>query len=457
MWSLVKRPGNTIILLITCLVICTFVLSSLSIQSGVNKSNEWAREQLGAEVILKYDLIRALLNKPRGQGITLDEFQEVPATIADQFISLPHVVGYNYFNIHFMIAKDFNFIPPANGANEEADTPNTSVHEVLDTAQYKRFSDGTDKLIAGRHLNANDRGELNAVIEKHLAEANELKINDTITIATNDEEEFTFNIVGIYESSLYVQDAGVDTAIQVVSNKIYTSFGGMANHASIPTEQVMSRGYYYLDDPKHIDTFVKMAEESGIIDINIFHFSANEKSYNEMTGAISQVASISRIIQLLVMGAGTIILSLILILSVRSRIREIGILISIGESRLKVVSQLLTEMLVILIIAFNLSLFAGQLIAQKLGDVLINQQVNAVQMKKDLLPDSGIYSNDIAIDANDPTETYEFDQIQEIDIKITTNQLITLALIGLGIGIIAVLLPSMAILRLKPREILLKT
>lgn len=457
-WSLVKRPGNTIILLMTCFVICTLVLSSLSIQSGVEKSNKWAREKLGAEVILKYDLIKALLNKPRGQGITKDEFQPVPATIADQFSVFPHVVGYNYFNIHFMIAKDFNYVPPAIGEQGmEPDSANVAVHEILDTEQYNRFSDGIDKLIAGRHLTKSDRGELVALIERQLADANGLRVNESLTISTVFGEAFTFLIAGIYESSLYGQDTRVDSPLQVIANKIYVSFGGMANRATTPTEQVMSRGYFYLDDPLHIDTFIKDTEKSGIIDLNVFHFSANEKSFNEMTGAISQVASISRIILLIVMGAGTIILSLVLILSVRSRLREMGILLSLGEHRIKVICQLLTEMFVVLFIAFCLSLLSGQLIAKQLGHELLSQQINAWEQQQSMLPNEGKYTNDVAIDANDYTANSEFELIQEIDIRITNSQLITLALIGLGIAVIAILIPAVLILRLKPREILVKS
>lgn len=453
LWSLLMRPGNSLVLLIISFVLCTLVLSSLSIQASVEQSNRAARQALGAVVILKYDLAKYLLVNPSSQGLQIDDFREVTTYIADQLTTFPHVVGHNYFNIHFMMAEDFNYYP-LDSIVVPSENANVSVHEVLDSATYTRFVDGVDTLITGHHLSSRDRGEMYALIERHLAELNHLKVNDILKISSVDGDVFTFQIAGIYESSLFGQDFHASSPLHVVPNKIYVSFGGMADHASPPVEETMSRAYYHLDDPEHIYSFIENVERSGIVDFDVFHFDANEKAYFEMTGAMNQVASISLIIQWLVIGAGTIIVALILILTIRSRLREIGILLSLGEKRFKVMSQLLIEMLIILCVAFSLAVFVSQTIAQNIANTLLHQQAITLEEQSTIHTEHAVFVNDMLNDLNDPIK--EVEPIYEVDVSISSSQLLKLILIGLGITITAILIPAWFIVHLKPREILIK-
>lgn len=64
---------------------------------------------------------------------------------------------------------------------------------------------------------------------------------------------------------------------------------------------------------------------------------------------------------LAILGCGTIVLSLILILWLRERIYEIGILLSIGVSKLEIVGQFIVELVLVSIPAMISALIVGQI------------------------------------------------------------------------------------------------
>ena len=67
--------------------------------------------------------------------------------------------------------------------------------------------------------------------------------------------------------------------------------------------------------------------------------------YQSMLTPLNNVASFAKNIIVLVAVAGVIILTLIVMLSIRERKYEIGVLLSLGESRIKVILQFLPRLL----------------------------------------------------------------------------------------------------------------
>lgn len=72
--------------------------------------------------------------------------------------------------------------------------------------------------------------------------------------------------------------------------------------------------------------------------------------------------------------ATTLIVSLILILVIRDRRKEIGIYLAMGESSFKVIALQFTEILVITSIAFCLSLLTSKILAERLAESMLSGQ-----------------------------------------------------------------------------------
>lgn len=96
-----------------------------------------------------------------------------------------------------------------------------------------------------------------------------------------------------------------------------------------------------------------------------YELDAQDNVYKQMIYPIENIASFSKTIVIMVSIAGATILGLIITLSIKERRKEIGILLSIGEKKWKLMGQLLVEVLCIAVLAFGLSLATGEKVSQK--------------------------------------------------------------------------------------------
>jgi len=148
--------------------------------------------------------------------------------------------------------------------------------------------------------------------------------------------------------------------------------------------------------------------------------------------------------------AGSIILGLIIMLTIKERRKELGILLAIGEKKRKLIGQLLVEVLCIAVLAFGISIITGKTVSQKMGDSLLQQEVIAAedqQQESNTLGFSFGMMNKQEKDA---------EPIDNIDVSISSQDVLNLGGLGLLIAILSTLLPALSILRLNPKEILLK-
>ena len=106
----------------------------------------------------------------------------------------------------------------------------------------------------------------------------------------------------------------------------------------------VSNATYSMENPAQADTFVKAANK--LVNDSNFQVSKNDQAYQNVKSSLNNVASFARNIVLIVAFAGAIILALIVMLMVRERRFEIGVLMSLGESKLKIIGQFFFELFI---------------------------------------------------------------------------------------------------------------
>lgn len=173
-----------------------------------------------------------------------------------------------------------------------------------------------------------------------------------------------------------------------------------------------------------------------------------------MIGPIENMATTSKWIVYMVSITGTIILGLIIMLTIKERRKELGILLAIGEKKGKLIGQLLVEVLCIAVLAFSLSIFTGGAVSQKMGDSLLQKEITASEEQENNPGEQG--KAVMITSAMDGDLGKDVDPIDNIDVSVTSQDILNLGGFGLLIAILATLLPALSILRLNPKEILLK-
>ena len=231
------------------------------------------------------------------------------------------------------------------------------------------FTNSNYTLTDGRLLTSDDANTNNCVIETNLASDNDLSVGDTFTITTtvNDEtiiQELT--IVGIYEiqSTNEIGAAHFNNPV----NTIYTDLS--VGQTLTGSSENITSAIYYLDDPENAEAFVELAKKKSDIDFDTFSLDANDRLYQQNASSLESMQSFAKMFVWIVVIAGSVILWLILALTIRNRYYEIGVLLSLGQSKVKIIAQQLIEIGLIAVVAFVISLGTGQLTSHYMGNML---------------------------------------------------------------------------------------
>ncbi|MED1218356.1 ABC transporter permease [Bacillus paralicheniformis] len=469
-WSMKAKKGKTLLQLFVFTMICVLVLTGITIQSAAVKSSELAREQLGGSVTLKVD--REKMMKEQQESGERKRFESTPVSVksAEKLAGLDHVKSYNYISSTSALADNFDPIesgdedssasnseqPAGPGGNEQGGRQmmqaDVSIEGVTSTALVDEFSNGTSKITEGRALTKDDVNKKVAVIEETLAEENALKVGDTIKVKASSDEATTINlkIVGIYQTTSSGDNQAQNFAFLNPYNKIYTPYTAASALKGDDYKNAIDEAVYNMDDASNIDTFIAAAKKTGI-DLDTFTLDANDQLYQQMVGPIENVASFSKNVVYLVTIAGAVILGLIVMMSIRERKYEMGVLMAIGEKRWKLIGQFLTEILMIAVLAIGISALTGSLIAGQIGNQLLSQQIEQTSAGQSAggmmgLGGGGFFGQ----------RTAQVSAIDQLDIQVSFGNLMALGGIGLLIALFATLLPSISVLRLHPKTILTK-
>ena len=377
--SLKKNIGKTILLFVIIVVITNLVIAGLSIQSATQKSMDQIRSSLGNDVTLSVDFRNMMKNREPGAAVSNET--SLTTTMADTLKDLKYVENYNYQistsansdSINAVESETDNNQQDTNRHDNQKNQNSTQGDFTISantTMKYlDSFTNNNYKVTDGRLLTIQDQNTNNCVIETNLASDNNLKVGDTFTINTTvNNETITqeLTIVGLYEIQSTDNIGGAHFNNPV--NTIYTdlSIGQTLTESS---ENIIS-AIYYLDDPENAEAFVGLAKKKSDIDFDAFSLDANDHLYQQNASSLESMQSFAKMFVWIVVIAGSAILCLILALTIRNRYYEIGVLLSLGQSKVKIIAQQLIEIGLIAVVAFVISLGTGQLTSRYMGNML---------------------------------------------------------------------------------------
>lgn len=410
-----RRKSKSFIMLIIFAVIANLVLAGFAIQHATESASVLARQKLGGQLTLSFDRQRAMqqaVAASNGQERPRIQSEPITEEMAKAMSIQKNIIDYNYIVNANGLADGFepvvteaaqqdsssnnnqnnNQQRSPGGFGDNFVIPDVTVIGVSNTELTDAFGASSQaKLLEGRHITQEDADKKTAIIEKNLAEQNSLKVGYKIKItATESDTSIEYTIVGIYEAANTESTSGSggfrmrNMPFSEPYNRIYVDYKSAiplktvtADDGTVTTGGIDS-AVFYIDDPKNIE-IVKEDAKSMNIDWNKFTLDANDSAYQQMMGPIENVASFSMMAIYIVAIAGAVILALLMTLAIKERIYETGVLLSMGEGKIKIIAQYVTEVLLIAVLAFGLSVFSGRFVAQNIGDRLLKREVQVAQ------------------------------------------------------------------------------
>ena len=447
-----RKRGKTLILLLTLLVISTFVLTGLSILAAADQSALSLRQSMGGSIKLELDKDnRQNWTYQQGVGGTLVGYTGTPITDADieKVMSVKGIRSYNGVGDGSVFAMDFSFI---SGFSFGPGSDYSRLPSVSNSEYFNYFRRGAFKLVEGRHITPEDDHAV--LISTALAERNGLKLGDTITVQccydAGGYPNVSLKIIGIYKSTL--DDGGFTTTSTDKRNRLIIDHKAMQEIMMHDVIQYDNGVEFFVDDPRDIDKIAAQIQKLDL-DWSCFKLTVDNTAYEAVASSLTAMQNMvtGLIIGIVIVSIG--ILALILNMWIKQRTHETGILLSIGVSKVKIVAQYILETLMIAVIAFGLSYFSSGAIAQGTSNLLFSQVAETQPIPEIETPDDGTEYLDIT-GQYIPYDTSNMVASDSIEVHVTAEHLLWVYLLGMAVCTAAVALASLPVVKMKPKNIL---
>lgn len=404
--SLVARSGKTAILLGIFLVICTLLLGGFLLQGATSRQEADAGRRIGVDVTV------------RGDKLTL--------ATADALGTAPPVERYNPLLRAVLTPAALKPLtakaPKPPGTKDKPGGDGLTVNGIRDSGMLLDFASGRNRIVAGRALGEKDAGREVVLLERRLAEKNRLTVGDSVDLPSSDGKRAKpFEIIGLYEDPRPDPGQWVPSA-DLVANQVYAPVAAVSalGFGTKPSEAVFKIGSPEKAERLHAEAARLLGDEG-------FRFDVNDKAFRDQVLPLRRVGAFAGSLLWLIALSGAVILGLIVMLTIKERRDELGMLLSLGEKKWKLIGQHTVEVAALLVPALAVAALAAQSFAQEAGETLLaHEQKGASQEEAVGVP----------------------------EVRMAAADLGKVAGIGLGISLVATVVPGIGILRLHPRSIL---
>ncbi|WP_375270023.1 ABC transporter permease [Enterococcus sp. DIV0212c] len=409
----------------------TIIIVSLSIQKSVDQASEYTKKQVTTEFSIQHtpdkneiDNATDYLNQK-----TIAEIKSTPGVTKTSTMIQTYVAS--------TLKEDKN----ANEIEEPtALSPTNSLYSLDDLKDTEEFSDGRYQLIEGTYPNQSKANNAILVSDAY-AKSNNLKVGDTISAVAGDSltKPIKFTISGLFEIKEPVSSSENSVSpITNPKNNYYTTAKTVEKIMMLDTPNKLAayeKVTVTVDKVDNLRKVISAIKNNKHITSTNFNFDADFEQYDNLTSSIDDVAKIATIILWITGITGTIILFLIIIISLYERKFEIGVLLSLGESKLNIGLQILIELFIVFICAFTIAVGTASLSANKVSDSLLSDKVTETTSSK---------KADLNMTAQKPDSSYITPDILGISFGL-----------GTAIVLLSTTLSLIIILRKDPKSIML--
>lgn len=441
-------------------------------------------------------------------------YKEVGELLKDERVKTANILSNA---MYYKLEDDIDYVRLNNKAEEELENPDNcyateSGEKICPYSSTPMFfvkgnfypgmielEEGIFTVVDGRFYNQDDINDSKNVclVTDELAKLNGLSVGDTIqfNIATMSEyyanvgvtEEdllAEFEIIGIYRSTNKVTPGSEnfdycypyenpDNMILAPATTLY--------RISLPVEQKVFDSYYEsgsdiefyqdinnrpaeekLDDIKVSDTTLLLTDPLDVDQFVEDHngnlgkyqkIDANNEEFKKLSKPLDTLSEYAEFIVWLVIVNAIVIITLVTALTLKTREYEIGVLLSMGASKLKIILQFFIELTIVALIGFTLAVGTGSLASKKIGKVLLDNQIES----SDINENDNNYGIDYYSpwDSNYNTQISLDDLVSEYDVSVSPLIIAEIYVVGISIVLISVIIPSIMIMRFNPKKILM--
>ncbi|SHI24642.1 MacB-like core domain-containing protein [Sporobacter termitidis DSM 10068] len=412
-----RKRGRSILLLVIMFVAAVLAMLGLAVKSSADKQADAVRKSLGSSFAIN-----------QNEDMPSDKAHVISTDLTSQILKLDHITGYYADMVAPMIYVDAQLSPgqaadiykgyqehpeyysnPNIPFNLDQITTGMHIPEMCycnNSALHEFFRNGAFTLVQGRHIQDGDVNK--AVISTDVAKRNNLSVGDTITLENREAycvsplsddykkivgEPIKLDIVGLFDVNFsqelsFIGDKNGSYAIltpepEIAENMIFSDLAtGIQAKNIVQTYQKdngleerrdsrlgLNSATFFVDDPANLEAAIAEVKAIQEIDWNFFAIKADDSTYKTAVRPLTQLGAVSVVLIAIAVVSCVAVLGLTLNMWTKSRRREMGILMSLGVAKRKLVLQQLYESLTLAVVALILAAAVSAALAGPVGSV----------------------------------------------------------------------------------------
>ncbi|KGF09201.1 ABC transporter permease [Clostridiales bacterium S5-A14a] len=413
-----RKKKRTVILFIILTVILSFLYSSLSIMKSSGELEKSLYHASNSSLSITKKDVNGYFKS--SQFKNLNKIKGVKG-IVYQYDGLSKLVNGKVIEAQGMVMRE--------DLSDEMKNV-LALRATSNAAKDSLFTSKVFNMTKGRNISEKDRNSI--VVHEAFAKKNKLKLGDTIDMrffkpdsSSADEKEYKYKIVGIFSGRKQETYTGLSSDFS--ENMVFVDYESAQKSMGMTGDnKILNKISVFSDSPSSLEKIFKEVNKIVVHDSS-FNVAKDNGAFKDILESLSSIKHVISIMTLSIMAGGITVLALILILWLRERVHEIGILLSIGVRKISIVGQFITELLIVSLPAALVSAILGSLVLNKIIGSLLNNK------------DMGMLSRSIIDSKNIIVNLINFSQ----------SYLLLLLVI-----LISVVIASAMILIRKPKEIL---
>lgn len=356
-----RKRRRTFIIFVILTLVLSCLYSCLNITKSSNNMEKSLYESSNSSVSLMKKDVQGYFEKDEFKNI--NKIKSIKEIISE-YEGLARLINGNVIESKQKIKRDYL----------SKDLKNlVAIESTSNTKKNILFNSGVFSLKEGRHINKDDVDKI--LVHSEFAKKNNLKLKNKVSLQLINMiknkttiKEHKFEIVGIFTGKKQEKYTGLSSDFS--ENMIFTDY--KSSQKALNTQKdIVNKLTIFSSSPKEMKTTITKIKKIQV-DWSKYTISKNNNAYREALDALNGVKDIIKIMTYSIMIGGSVILSLILILWLRERIYEIGILLSIGISKLEIVAQFILELLLVSLPSILMSLIFGNLILRQIASGFIS-------------------------------------------------------------------------------------
>ena len=414
--SVIRKPVKSVLLFVTVFTISLLLLSGMSSGKATIQMQDNTRQAIGAGILLeeneadrhrRIDELSGQLDHKEGSAggyhqekITINgveswrtwtdnSFETLLVEDIEKIAGTEGIADYNISTVT-TAARPVDFIRIEDeDVDQYSDLGGVSLIGNKDMSMDSNFLSGNAFITDGRMIKEDEKDV--CVISGELADKNQLEIGCKIRFGNcRDKEDamtYEVEVVGIYQVNQPIAPYMFGDTYRS-ENIIFTDLDFPEKVDGKAGDPLYEKAYFKIADVNDYESVKKSVMEADIA-WERYDLIDNNGNMDTLSANFNEMERYSRTLVWIISGASLIILFLIFQFWMKSRNREIGIMLSMGTSKIRILAQIMTEALMIAAVAVLLSFSAAPKVSGLTADYLVEQQIQSAE-EQDLLDEGKV-------------------------------------------------------------------